>query len=172
MASTLSGTLAINAEFQLDNEGDLITASGSLSNRTSFGITNGVGADQCDQMFADTRTLAASASENLDPATGGGLTDAFANAIAMAKLKCIIVKASEDNTNNVVLSRPASNGVPFFAAASDAIAVLPGQMVVLTNFSSAGWTVTADTGDLITITNSAGSTSVDYDIILIGSSAD
>jgi hypothetical protein len=31
--------------------------------------------------------------------------------------------------------------------------------------------VTAGTGDLLTVTNSAGSTSVTYDIIIIGASA-
>lgn len=169
MATELSGTLAINLEFDLTNEIDLITASGNLSNRNAFSITNGTGADQSTYLFADTRTIAASSNEDLDPATGGGLTDCFANAIAMTKLKCIFVQASEDNTNNVILKRPAANGVPFFDAAGDSIAILPGQAVCLTNFSAAGWTVTADTGDLINIANSAGDTSVTYDIVLIGS---
>lgn len=167
----LSGTLAINVEFEQTNSLDLVEATAALSNRTSFSISDGPDENECEYMFSDTRTLGASASENLDPATGGGLTDAFAAAIAMTKLKCIIVKASSENTNNVVVSRPGSNGIPFLSAAGDSFAVLPGQMMVLTCFSTAGWTVTPDTGDLITITNSAGDTGVTYDIILLGSGA-
>jgi hypothetical protein len=34
-----------------------------------------------------------------------------------------------------------------------------------------GWGVTAGTGDLLKVANSAGSTSVNYDIVVIGNSA-
>jgi hypothetical protein len=50
------------------------------------------------------------------------------------------------------------------------ITVPPGGEVLLTAPVS-GWTVTAATGDILKIVNSAGSTSVDYDIIIAGTSA-
>jgi hypothetical protein len=53
-------------------------------------------------------------------------------------------------------------------AASDGIQVQPGGIFLLVTPSSGGYAVTASTGDLITMTNSAGSTSVTYDVIIAG----
>lgn len=114
-------------------------------------------------LFQDTRTLAASASEDIDLA--GALSDAFGASITAAELVLLYVKAHSGNTNNVNVTRPASNGVPIFLAASDGMPVKPGQFLLITD--EAGIAVAAGNGDLITITNSAGSTSVTYDIVVI-----
>lgn len=124
--------------------------------------TNTVG--KADILFADTRTLAASATENID--LSGALTDAFGASIVAAELVAIYVKASAANTNNVNVTRPASNGVPIFLAAGDGVSIQPGEWFEFV--SQKGIAVTAATGDLITITNAAGSTSVTYNIIVIG----
>jgi len=49
----------------------------------------------------------------------------------------------------------------------------PGQMfaTAVGAADATGIAVTAATGDLLTITNSAGSTTVSYDIVIIGCSA-
>jgi hypothetical protein len=44
----------------------------------------------------------------------------------VVKLKLVYVFADPTNVNNVVVTRLAANGVPLFAAAGDALAVLPG----------------------------------------------
>jgi hypothetical protein len=89
----------------------------------------------------------------------------------MARIKAILVKAASGNTNNVNVSRPASNGVPLFLAASDGIAVLPGGAFLWVAPNAAGVAVTAGTGDLLTFTNSAGTASVTYDVVIVGASA-
>lgn len=114
-------------------------------------------------LFQDTRTLVASGTEDIDLA--GALSDAFGASIAAAELILLYVKAHSGNTNNVNVTRPASNGVPIFLAAGDGRGIKPGQFLLITD--ETGIAVTAATGDLITITNSAGSTGVTYDIVVI-----
>jgi hypothetical protein len=147
---------------------DMGTGTFPFTLAVSAAFTDGVASGMADRMFSDSRTLAASATEDLDLA--GSLTDAFGAVLTFAKLKLVMIKASSSNTNDVVLSRPASNGVPLFAAAGDSIAIKPGG-VFFWYVPGAGVTVTAATGDLMTLTNSAGGTGVDYDVVLMGTSA-
>lgn len=129
---------------------------------------DGAGAGAADRMFKDTRTLAASAAEDLDVATGGGLIDAFGAALAMARIKAVIVKAAPGNTNNVRISRPAANGVPLFFAAGDGLDIKPGGVFLWMAPDAAGVVVTAATADLISLANSAAGSAVTYDIIILG----
>lgn len=119
---------------------------------------------QANVMFSDTRTLAASATENLDLA--GVLSDALGAVITAAEVLAILVVAHNGNTNDVQLTRPAANGVPMFLAAGDGLPIGPGDAFLFT--SRKGITVTPATGDLLTLTNSAGTTGVDYDVIILG----
>ncbi len=148
---------------------DLVTASAPLVQTHQIDLATGTGADQADLIFSDTRTLTASATEDLDLA--GVLTSAFGATLTFARIKLLRVRAAAANTNNVVVSRAAANGVPIFSAANDAIPVLPGGELWWVAPNAAAIAVTAGTGDLITVTNSAGSTSVTYDVVIIGASA-
>jgi hypothetical protein len=134
-------------------------------------LTDGTAAGQADRVFADSRTLAASGTEDLD--LSGALTDAFGATVIFARVKAIAVYAHTGNTNNVNVTRPASNGFPLFLAASDGVGVRPGEVfaMIAGAADAVGHVVTAATGDLLTITNSGGTTGVDYDIIVIGASA-
>jgi hypothetical protein len=167
-------TLSVTAKVLLNTVqtivGDL--GSGDFRANPSFSqaFTDGAGAAQVDQQFLDTRTIAASANENLDVATGGGLTDPLGGAIAMARIKVFYIKADAANTNDVIVSRPASNGVPWLNAASDAISVAPGECKLLVcRVDAAGVLVTAATADLINFANSGAGTSVSYDVVILGS---
>jgi hypothetical protein len=116
-------------------------------------------------LFKDTRTIAASASENLD--LTGVLTDAFGATVANAEVIAIYVKAAAANTNSVIIGNVA-NGFVGPLGATGTYTVLPGDFFLAT--SQAGWAVTAATGDLLKIANSAGGTSVTYDVVIIGRS--
>ena len=148
---------------------DLGTAALPYELAAAITLADGTGADQADLLFSDTRTLAASATENLD--LSGVLASAFGSTIAMAKVKAILIVAASGNTNDVQVTRPASNGVPCFLAAGDGVAVGPGDFFAITRRGASGFAVTAGTGDLITITNSAGGTSVTYSVVVLGTSA-
>lgn len=166
---TLSAKLMVNLTAQLTNPLDLTTPNDLLDYVKRITLTTGTGADQGDMLWHDQRTLSASATENLDLA--GSLTNAFGTTQTFVELKGIIVYAATGNTNNVNVIREGTNGVPLFLALGDGVGVRPGGLFVWFNPGNGGVTVTASTGDLLTLTNSAGSTSVTYDIILIGASA-
>lgn len=144
------------------------TASFPFAISTELAYTDGTTSGKVDRIFADTRTLGASATENLDVA--GALTDAYGVSLTFVTVKAIIIKAAAGNTNDVQLTRPATNGVPLFMAAGDGIPVKPGGIFAWA-CSGAGITVTPATGDLFTVTNSAGTTPVTYDVLILGTSA-
>lgn len=151
--------------------GDLGSGKFDVNSNVYQAFTDGAGIGAVNVLFADTRTLGASAAEDLDVATGGGLVDVTGAAVAMARVKVILIKASASNTNDVVLSRAAANGVPIFAAASDAISIRPGGCFLLMAVDATGYVVTAATADLIHLANSAGTTGVTYDIVILGASS-
>ena len=148
---------------------DLVTGSAPLSYSDRIDLATGTGANQADLIFSDTRTLAASGTEDLDVA--GGLTDIYGATLTYARVKAILVHAASGNTNNVNVTRPAANGVPIFLAAGDGLPVRPDGNLYLIAPDATGYAVTAGTGDLITFTNSAAGTSVTYDVVIIGASA-
>jgi hypothetical protein len=140
----------------------------------SFGAsyTTGTGAGQVDRVYTKTTTLSASGTGDIDLA--GSLTDALGNtSISFARIKSIQVTAAAANTNNVQVTRPASNGTAIFMAAGDGISLRPGAAFAWASgiADATGVAVTAGTGDLITFTNSAGTTSVTYTVVITGCSA-
>ena len=165
---SLTGKVAVLGSLAESVSADLAPAAQAIGPELfAWVVASGVGVDQADKIWHDTRNLGASAAESLD--LNGGLTGSF-GAVVFAKLKAIIVVALPTNANDVQVTQPAANGVPFMLAAGDGFAIKPGSAMVLLN-KGAGWTVTAGTGDLITVTTSAGGTGVDYTIVLIGTSA-
>lgn len=148
---------------------DLSTASDPLDYAKALRWSSGTGANQADKLWHDTRTLAASASENLDLA--GVLADAFGDTFTLARIKALLVAAASANTNDVNVSSDGTNGVPLFLALGDGIKVLPGGLFLWVSPNAASVAVTAATGDLLTVANSTGGTSVTYDVIVVGASA-
>ena len=136
-----------------------------LADRTEF--SPGAGAGQANIVFADTRTIAASANDDLDLA--GSLPGALGGTIGFALVRAIIIRAAAGNTNNVVVGGAPSNGfVGPFGAAAHTVAIRPGDELLITN-RGPGWTVTPGTGDLLRVANGGAGSTVSYDIILIGS---
>lgn len=133
----------------------------SLQRTMSNGTTSGL----VSQMWHDQRTLSASASEDLDLA--GSLTNAFGVTLTFATIKFVLVVAAAGNTNNVEVTRKATTGIPLFMADGDGISLQPGDLF-LYHSPLVGKTITATTDDTLTFTNSAGSTGVTYDVILVG----
>ena len=119
----LSTELTVRLAATLTDPLDLSTPTDALANAVKLILTSGTGADQADMSWHDTRTLAASATEDLDLA--GVLTNAFGDTQTFARIKMVLVTAASANTNNVNVTRPASNGVPLFLAAGDGVPVRP-----------------------------------------------
>lgn len=165
----LTSVLTVKAVATLTSALDLATASVPLTLTNQIRLANGTGANQADLVFHDTRTLAASGTEDLDLA--GVLSSALGVTLTFARIKAVVISAASGNTNSVNVTRPATNGVPLFLAAGDGLAVRPGGVFAWVAPDATGVAVTAGTGDLLTLTNSAGSTSVTYSVVIIGCSA-
>ena len=147
---------------------DLVTTTAPLSYSIVQDLATGVGANQADMLWSDQRTLTASATEDLDLA--GSLTGPLGGTLTFARVKYLLVKALATNTNDVVVSRAAA-GIPLFSATGDALAINPGGWFAWGAPTAAGIVVTPTSAESITVTNSAGGTSVIYDVIVIGASA-
>lgn len=132
-------------------------------------MESGVTSGKADKIFSDQRTLAASATENLDLA--GGLTDPLGASLTFVKVKAIMIKAAAGNTNDVVIGGAATNTfIGPFNAATHKVNIKPGGVFMATAPAD-GWTVTAATGDILLVANSAAGTSITYDAFIIGTSA-
>lgn len=166
MAAGVNATISLDiAVRQVGTAGLAAAPSVPLHIQKSLEFLAGTAAvGQSNVLYAATRTLAASANEDLD--VRGVLTDALGATVNAAEIVLIYIGAAQGNTNNVNLTRPASNGVVAFLAAGDGLAVGPGDFFLLTNRN--GIAVTAGTGDLLNIANSGGTTGVTYDIVILG----
>lgn len=128
-------------------------------------ISSGTGANQADIFWSDERTLAASATEDLDLA--GVLADAFGVTVAAAEVVAILVIADAANVNNVVLG-DATQPIPLFGGTNPTFAVKPGGFFFVAAPAAAGLlTVGAGATDDLKVTNSAGTTGVTYQIALL-----
>lgn len=167
MAETFTGSFKVSATGTLSSDVDLGSRNYVLNYSKSYTLTNGTGADQANNIWTDTRTITASGTDDIDLA--GSLTNAFGTTLTFTKIKGIIVSAAAANTNNVLVGGDATAAlVNWVGNATDIITVQPGGTFAIYTPSSTGYAVTATTGDILQIANSAGSTSVTYDIVIIG----
>lgn len=153
----------------LTTTGDLSEVSAKIANALAeIEYAQGTGATQADKVFADTRTLAASTTEDLDLA--GSLLDINGLAFTPAKVKAIFIKAAAGNTNDVHVGGDANGLAGLFGAVADFIVIKPGG-AFLWVAPSGGLTVTAGTGDILQVANSGSGTGVDYSIVIVGATA-
>lgn len=158
----------INASIEFESIDVLDTGTRKSDGIVSFSavLKDGTGNGKANKVFQDTRTLAASANEELDLA--GVLTDPSGVVLNFTKIKAIAIKADAANAAKIIVGGAASN--PFtgpFGATGDLLDITPSDGFVITN-RNAGWTVTAGTGDKLKITNGSGAAAANYTIILIG----
>ena len=167
----LTSSLSIAANADLTSALDLATGSVPLRVRHAVSLATGTTAGKADKAFSDRRTLAASATEDLDLA--GVLLDGFGAAITFARIKGLVIKAADANSNNVVIGAASSNAWATLLGATHTVTLRPGAaFAVMAGAADAtGYAVTAGTGDLLKVANSGAGTSVSYDIVIIGASA-
>lgn len=168
MAFRLSSFFELEAE--LTSPLDLSTPTSLFKFAQQINLAQGAGVDQADKIWHDSRSLAASGTENLD--LSGVLADPFGASILFARIKGIILRTAKANTNNVVLGNSGVNAfLGPFGAAAHTLAVRPGGLLVLFAPDATGYVVTPATGDILTVTNSAAGSSVSYDIALVGAAS-
>lgn len=165
IAATLRGTAPTN-ELGTSNE-----EKADVTQTVDVTLVDGTAAGAADLMFSDQRTLAASANEDLDLA--GVLADVLGTTLTMVRVKGLYIAAAAGNTNDVVVGAAAANQWATLLNAAGTVTLRPGAVFMATAgvADATAWAVTASTGDLLRVANSAGGTSVTYDIVVIGASA-
>ncbi|MHB9075856.1 MAG: hypothetical protein ACYC6G_20335 [Desulfobaccales bacterium] len=159
--------LSIILQHQNSKVLDYSTPLDEVNQSLSQQFAPGTGSEQADLVFGpDRRTLAGGASESLD-LSGGGLTDAFGNAINCAKVRAIVIQNL--STTKILTIGNDANPLVFLGAAADTYPISPNGRMALDN-PVTGWTVTPDTGDKLKIANNAGDP-CDYLIWILGTSA-
>lgn len=167
---TAAANLKLTLAGELSNLLDLGSAVYSPKYNASYGLADGTGANQIKQIFSDTRTIAASGTDDLDLA--GGLTNAFGASVTFTKIKALIVKASAANVNDVVVGGDGAAALAsLFGDVTDTIRVKPGGLFCVVAPDNAGYAVTAGTADILQIANSGSGTGVTYDILILGVTA-
>jgi hypothetical protein len=158
----LSGTVTLTVNVTETKTTGLARLSAPITYSKTFSISDGTGANQASYAYSDTRTLTAT-SENLD--VNGVLSDSVGTTIAATKGKFLLIENTHA-TANLTVGGAATNGwVTMFGDATDKIVVGPGQVLLLTNLSAAGYGITPATGDLLRV--DAGAATVTYTIIIL-----
>lgn len=178
----LTSKLAVSVTTEHTKAFDLTTnASVKLSKIYQAVLASGTAVGQADLVFHDQRMLTASSSEDLDLA--GVLSDAFGASLTYIRVKGLIIAAlgvtnadgvvTTPNTNNVVVGAASSNAWAALLNATGTVTLRPGAIAafIAGATDATGYAVTGGTGDLLKVANSAGGSSVTYDIIVIGASA-
>ena len=165
MATTLSGSVRAQIAMKL-NAGDSSLSDDQVKADEAFSLNlaNGTGAGQSDLMYQVRGSLASSGTDTYD-LDAGTLEDRFGNALTFVKVKAI------------VLSHTSTSAASSISMAGDFVTTLnlPQQAIVAGGSSlvtdPTGYTVTASTGDVLTIVNADGSNTATYDLYIIGTSA-
>lgn len=163
----LTGTIVANLNFILTGTNDFgLPKAPAVANNT-LTFANGTGANQARQIFADQRSLARSANEELD--LSGVLGNALGEVIAFTAIKTLYIKAASNNAGTLTVGGAASNAwETWVAAAGDSLILRPGGILLLVAPDETGYAVTAGTADKLKITNNDSLNLATYDILLVG----
>ena len=171
MSDTLTTELKLSLVWQFQDALDLATVLDNSQLNYHKTLANGTASDQADKIWHDQRTLAAGAHEDLVlSALPRALFD-NALTIALAKVKAIMLVNTAIGAGQelVVGGAAADEWIGPFAASGNKLAVPADSCMVLVNKKS-GWAVAAGSADQLRIAN-AGSGSITYDIVILGTSA-
>lgn len=166
-ANTLTSRVSLAVQANFAKSGALSTPQDVLTKSIIQNFTNGTGSGQADQIFRDQRTLADGATENLDLA--GVLTDPFGVTLTFAKVKVIIIQNLSTTQTLTLGGAATAQFINWVGGATYTVNIPPGGFFAIAA-PIAGFAVTATTGDLLKVLNSAGASCI-YNIVIIGTSA-
>ncbi len=167
-ASSLTTRAQVQLSATLTNTSGLQTASAPLSVIKTVDLANGIALNQANVLYSATFAISTSATQSLDFA-GGGLLDAFGNAVGPAKIKCVYLGASPNNST-IVTAMGDTNNIPLLNTKATTFTLPPGAVFLYCDPSLAGIAVTAGTGDIIKLVNAAGATA-NVDVVVVGTSS-
>lgn len=168
----LRSSLAIAASAVQTSAQDLTTGSAPINFSRAVALGSGTGAGKADRMWSDRRQIAASGTDDLD-LLGTALVDPFGVAVSFTRVKGLFIAADPTNTNDLVVGAAASNPWVGLLNSTGTFRLKPGgSAAFLAGIGDAvAWATVAATGDLLRIANGAAGSVVNYDIVIIGTSA-
>lgn len=170
MAQTLTSKITLMLSSVLANTVGIANVSAPIDRVTQIALASGVGLNQADRVYSETRTLGAAATVTLDLA--GVLLDIFGAVCTFARVKAIIIVADPTNVNDVQMGAAAATQfIGPLGSATDFVRTRPGGITMLVAPDATAWPVGAGATDFLKFTNSGGGTGVTYDLAIIGASA-
>jgi len=134
-------------------------------------LTDGTVIDEADVVWHDIRTVN-NADDDLDLHTSGTCDDPWGTAITMVKLKGLLIHNKETDVGHYLEIGAVANGVNIFGTpATDLIHLGPNGIFFWWDPSLAGVAVADGASDILRISSSTSGESIEYDIVIIGTSA-
>lgn len=161
--ATLLVQLAAN--YTPANSYDFQSPSGGVPYAVQFAFHNGSDVNEAERIFADKRTVAASTNDDLD--LSGTLADVFGSTLAFTKVKGLLIRSEPANTQDITVGGGTNPFVSWLGGTTPTVVIKPGGLLLLVAPDDGGYEVTADTGDILRVSNGAGS-EVTYDIVVFG----
>ncbi len=158
-------TAALKLYTRLTKTADLEAPASPINIQINSNLTSGTGANQADQQYSDSITLAASGSTEID--LYGSLTNQFGDTINFSKVRMMIFESDADNTAVLEIGGSASNAFESWTNVGGKITLRPGGVFYLSATDATGFVVTS-TADKLKITNLSASVSASFNVIIIG----
>ncbi len=171
---TLSATSTVTVSAKQTGAHDFGGPDFTAKLTAKIATTDGTELNQADLFFSDERTVADGANDDLD--LSGVLTGAFGLTLTFAEIVSITIVNGPIsgilNTTDLTIGAGTNPYFGFLGSGTDTVGPLkPGSVFHIASADEAGLgTVTAGTGDILRITNSAGAAAT-YQIKIIGRSA-
>lgn len=123
----------------------------------------GTGANEANQSYSDSDTLAAGVTTTIDFAGGGlnSVEDAFGDAVSFARIKVLYVK-------NTGATNPLTVGGTLGILGGGSLVVRPGGMLMLVAPDATAHAVVNSSSDQLTLASSAGTT---FELAVIGATS-
>lgn len=174
MASTMDAATKIIAQIKatLTKAVGSVTVQGNLQNKDEIDLADGTGVDKADLVVEVTGTITGGAGAvTIDLAAD--LTDLFGDLVTFARIKALLIQnesAVGDDAVMIVGGSATPWPGPFQTPATDSIEVRPGGCALFATADAVAWPVTADTADLLGISNESATKLLTYRLTFVGES--
>lgn len=152
--TTAEGQITIKSTLSLKELVSGITSSSPSAISVIKAIAAGTGADQCNVAYHQLAlTLAPDEVLDID-LKGSAQQEQFGNDLNFTILKALVIENISGDAGTVVDVGGDANSVPFLKVAADIVPLKQGSTLAMVNMSATGLAaVTADTGDILQLTN-------------------
>lgn len=159
------GLFQISLNLREETALDLSTTIDQVNETRGKNFGNGTGANQADTIWHDQRTLADAANETLD-INDGSLTKADGTSLTLDTLKGLYIRNNSIDAN-LLIGGAAATVLGLFNDDTDILKLRPGGEFFVTAPDATGINATSNP-DLKIAHDGTGSSSLTYDIILVG----